>query len=336
MSSWYKQVSQKYPEAVSSRIRIARNIKEMPFPERMSDAQKTEMLADIKKIFDGAVLEGVGALKYFDVDDIPEEELYAMVERHIVSPEFAKKGGPRGLAISEDETLSIMFLEEDHIRIQVISGGLELEKCYETAMSAERLLSENLTLAFDEQLGYLTECPTNLGTGMRASVMLHLPVLESAGGVGSLAESVSKIGLTIRGMYGEGSRAQASLYQLSNQVTLGISEKSAIENLNAITSQIIVREENLRKELDRSTLEDTVFRALGALKYARKLSGDEMMKLISRVKLGTSMGILDMIDPALPMQILIETQPASLQKKYGRMTADDRDVCRANVIREQL
>lgn len=336
MSSWYKNVSPNQPSVVSSRIRLARNIKGLPFPKRMSDIQKREMLDKVKKILDGATLETVGTLKYFDVTDIPEEELFSMVERHIISPDFVKKDGPRALVISEDETLSIMLLEEDHIRIQALLGGLALEKAYEIASSAEDLLAKELTLAFDDQLGFLTECPTNLGTGLRASVMLHLPVLEGSKMVEGLADSVSKIGLTVRGIYGEGSRSKGSLYQLSNQVTLGISEKGAIENLNAITTQIVKREELARNELDRGSIEDNVYRALGTLKYARRISSDEMMNLISRVKLGVTMGILDMIDPALPMTLLIETQPASLQKSAGRMTADDRDICRARIIREQL
>lgn len=336
MSSWYKTVDAKHPSAVSSRIRLARNIKGLPFPKRMNDSQKTQMLSTVKKLLDGKVLNRVGTLKYFDIADIPEEELYAMVERHIISPDFAKKEGPRGIVLSEDETLSIMLLEEDHIRIQVLLGGLELEKAYEIAVSAEELLDENLDFAFDKQLGYLTECPTNLGTGLRASVMLHLPVLESSKMIAGLADSASKIGLTIRGMYGEGSRSMASLYQLSNQVTLGISEKAAIENLSAITVQIVKREEMSENELNRDEVEDNVYRAVGILKYARQLSSEEMMNLISRVKLGVSMGILDIVDSALPMTLLIETQPASLQKSYGRMTAADRDVCRAKVIRERL
>lgn len=336
MSSWYKTVSPDQPSVVSSRIRLARNIKAVPFPKRMSETQKCDMLSLVKGILDGATLDAVGTLKYFDIADIPEEELYAMVERHIISPDFVKKEGPRGLVISEDETLSIMLLEEDHIRIQVLLGGLALEKAYEIASAAEELLAKGVTFAFDEQLGYLTECPTNLGTGLRASVMLHLPVLESSKMVAGLADSVSKIGLTVRGMYGEGSRSRAALYQLSNQVTLGISEKAAIENLNAITTQITKREESGRNELDRSALEDAVYRALGTLKYARRISSDEMMNLISRVKLGVISGILDMVDPALPMTLLIETQPASLQRTAGRMTADDRDICRASVIRERL
>ena len=336
MHNWYEFENFNNPLVVSSRIRLARNVKGVPFPKRMNDVQKTQMLEKIKKLLDGVLIDGVGTLKYISMDNVPEEELFAMVERHIISPDFAKKSGPKGIVISENESVSVMLLEEDHIRLQVIEGGLKLNEAYETAKKIENILSEGLPIAFDSQLGYLTECPTNLGTGLRASVMLHLPILEGSGNLGALAESVSKIGLTVRGMYGEGSRSHASLYQLSNQVTLGISEQAAIQNLSAIANQIVQKELTLREGLDKKSLEDSVYRALGTLKYARVLTSEEMMNLISSVKLGVEMGILEDIDAALPMTLLIETQPYTLQKVNGRMTPADRDVLRASVIRERL
>lgn len=336
MRNWYETVDLNNPLVVSSRIRLARNIKGIPFPKRMNDSQKLEVLENIKNLLDGVSVEGVGNLKYINMDAVPDEELFAMVERHIISPDFAKKAGPKGLIISENESVSIMLLEEDHIRLQVISGGLKLSEAYEIAKKIEDILSGGLTLAFDNQLGYLTECPTNLGTGLRASLMLHLPILEGSGSLPSLADSVSKIGLTVRGMYGEGSRSHAALYQLSNQVTLGISEQAAIDNLSAIATQIVNKELNAREGLDKKILEDSVYRALGTLKYARLLTSEEMMSLLSSVKLGVSMGILENIDPALPITLLVEGQPYSLQKANGRMTPADRDVLRATLMRERL
>lgn len=336
MRNWYETVDLNNPLVVSSRIRLARNIKGIPFPKRMNDSQKLEVLENIKNLLDGVSVEGVGTLKYINMDAVPDEELFAMVERHIISPDFAKKAGPKGLVISENESVSIMLLEEDHIRLQVISGGLKLSEAYEIAKKIEDILSGGLTLAFDNQLGYLTECPTNLGTGLRASLMLHLPILEGSGSLPSLADSVSKIGLTVRGMYGEGSRSHAALYQLSNQVTLGISEQAAIDNLSAIATQIVNKELNAREGLDKKILEDSVYRALGTLKYARLLTSEEMMSLLSSVKLGVSMGILENIDPALPITLLVEGQPYSLQKANGRMTPADRDVLRATLMRERL
>ncbi len=336
MRNWYENADLNNPLVVSARIRLARNIKGIPFPKRMNDSQKNETLTSIKKLLDGVTLDTVGTLKYINMETVPEEELFAMVERHIISPDFAKKQGPRGIVISENEAVSIMLLEEDHIRLQVLMGGLKLNEAYEIAKKIEAILSEGLTLAFDSQLGYLTECPTNLGTGLRASLMLHLPILEGSGSLATIADSVSKIGLTVRGMYGEGSSSHAALYQLSNQVTLGISEQAAIDNLSAIANQIVQKELAARDGLDKKTLEDLVYRALGTLRYARLLTSKEMMNLISSVKLGIQMGILEDIEPALPMTLLIETQAFSLQKANGRMTPADRDVLRASIIRERL
>ena len=186
MLNWYEGFDPKNPLVVSSRIRLARNIKGIPFPKRMSDEQKLDVLNKFKSILDGVKLSGGYTLKYINMEAVPEEELFAMVERHVISPDFAKKQGPKGLVISENESVSVMLLEEDHIRIQVILGGLNLSSAYEIAKEIERLLSESLPLAFDNTLGYLTECPTNLGTGLRASLMLHLPILKQSGMLGSI------------------------------------------------------------------------------------------------------------------------------------------------------
>ncbi len=336
MSHWYETVDKKLDTVVSARVRLARNVTGLPFPKRMSDEQKETFLSGMKERTNGVSLERVGRLQYIDMLTVPEEELVAMVERHTISPAFAKATGPRGLVLSEDETVSVMLLEEDHIRLQVLRGGAALSNAYEMAVEVEQCLTEGLCLAFDEQLGYLTACPTNLGTGLRASYMLHLPALESCGEISQLVDSVSKIGLTMRGMYGEGSRSHASLYQLSNQVTLGLSEQTAKENLTAITKQIEKKEQAARKALEPTALEDTVYRALGTLRYARRLSSGEMMDLLSSIKLGCSMGILREIPSALPMTLLVQGQPASLQKIFGRMTPADRDICRANFIRERM
>ncbi len=334
MAVWYKENKKENTPVISSRIRLALNVKGLPFPRRMNETQKTDFLESIKNILDGALVSDNLKLKYFNIADIPEKELFAMVERHTVSPDFVEKKGARGIVISEDETVSVMLLEEDHIRIQVIYGGLELYKAYEVATSIESLLAEKLTLAFDSSLGFLTSCPTNLGTGLRASVMLHLPVLESVDGLSEISSSVSKIGLTVRGMYGEKSESKAALYQLSNQVTLGISEQAAIENLISITNQIIKREENALSKLDKTALEDLVFRAVGTLRYARRISSEETMKLLSYVRLGDFAGILNLKDKSLPIALLIETKASFLQKSHGEMSAGERDILRANIIRE--
>lgn len=221
------------------------------------------------------------------LDDLTEAQGVSLVERHLVSPEFISETEGRALLLSKDESMSIMINEEDHIRLQVITDGLSLEQAYDTADKLDTLLDENLEFAFDDKLGYLTQCPTNLGTGMRASVMLHLPALEKSRTIGRIAGNLSKLGLTIRGAYGEGSEPSGSLYQLSNQVTLGISEKAAIENLENITKQLVSQERQARERLAKSIdIQDSVSRSLGLLKSAMVMTHDEALKLLSNVRFG--------------------------------------------------
>ena len=334
MSSWYTSHAPEDDIAVSTRIRLARNLSGLPFPARMSSEQRKELNLKVKN----AVLQSntpfAKNLKYIDMADVPQTEIAAMVERHIISPEFAEENADRAIIISADESISIMIGEEDHVRIQVILGGLQLEKAYDTAEQLDSLLYNELHFAFDRNLGFLTECPTNLGTGLRASVMLHLPVTESNGEISSIAETVGKIGFTVRGMYGEGTKASASMYQVSNQITLGISEKNAIDNLKIITAQLIDKERKARNGLNKIKLEDMCFRALGTLQNSRILSSREMMDLLSRIKLGISMGIIK--TDVLPIKLFIEGQPNMLMKKYGQLEPEERDIYRAAFIRDAL
>ena len=334
MSSWYAAKAPQDDIVVSTRIRLARNLSGIPFPARMTAEQRKELNQKVKKAITESNTPFAKSLNYIDMSDLPQTEDMAMVERHVISPEFANSNAERAIILSDDESISIMIGEEDHIRIQVIMGGLQLEKAYETAEMLDTLLYNSLHFAFDRNLGFLTECPTNLGTGLRASVMLHLPVLESSGEISQIADSVGKIGFTVRGMYGEGSNPAASMYQVSNQITLGISEKNALDNLKIITEQLIDKERAGRESLNRVKLEDTCFRALGILQNCRVLSSEEMMNLLSRIKLGLSMGIIK--TDALPIKLLIEGQPYMLMKKYGQLEPEERDIYRANRMREAL
>lgn len=334
MSSWYKEAAPQDDVVVSTRIRLARNLSGMPFPSRMTAPQFEELKSKVKQAVCESNTPFAKSLKFIDMAAVPKNEINAMVERHVISPEFAENSQGRAIILSDDESISIMIGEEDHIRIQVILGGLQLEKAYDIAERLDTLLYDSLHFAFDSNLGFLTVCPTNLGTGLRASVMLHLPVCESTGEIGALSETVGKIGFTVRGMYGEGSKSKAALYQVSNQITLGISEKNAIDNLKIITTQLIEKERKARNELDPVKVEDIAYRALGLLKNCRILSGSEMMNLLSRIKLGVSMGILS--KEIMPLKLLIEGQPYMLMKKYGEMTPDERDICRATHVREAL
>lgn len=333
MSYWYKDGSDGI--VVSSRVRLARNITDIPFPRRMT----YKMLSDLNERVKAAVTEisadlGLN-LRFIEMDNVPEAEIMAMVERHVISREFGANHKGRAIAISEDESISIMVGEEDHIRLQVIGGGLSLDSVYETADKIDTALGEKLSFAYDAEFGYLTECPTNIGTGLRASVMLHLPLCDETKAVHSISEAVGKIGFTVRGIYGEGSDSKAGLYQISNQITLGISEKSAIENLKLITAQIVEREEALRKDVDKMRLEDAVCRSLGTLKYARLLDSSEFMQLVSRIKLGKDMGIIDIGD-INPVELMIIGGAGTLQSKYGVTDPMARDEFRAKMVRDML
>lgn len=334
MANWYSYENANENIVVSTRIRLARNLSGIPFPFKMTNEQREQLNLKVKKAICESDTPFAKTLKFIDMDDIPENEIFAMVERHIISPEFATRKQKRGIILSSDESISIMIGEEDHIRIQVILGGLQLEKAYQIANEIDKLLFEKLEFAFDKDLGYLTACPTNLGTGLRASLMLHLPVLESEGEISRLSESVNKIGFTVRGMYGEGTKSEASLYQVSNQITLGLTEKEALENLKVIASQLLDRERNEWAKLNKIKIEDMCYRALGTLKNCRLISSNEMMNLLSKIKLGVDMGIISMNKN--PIELLIEGQPYMLMKKYGQMAADERDIYRANFIRKEL
>ncbi len=334
MSSWYENISPESDIAISTRVRLARNIKGIPFPKKLGDSERLKLFETVRDAITNSNTPYAKSLKYIAVRDIPDAELYSMVERHLISPEFASQNNERAIIISDDESISIMLGEEDHIRIQVILGGLQLEKAYNTASEIDSMLSSLLDFAFDEGLGFLTECPTNLGTGLRASVMLHLPVTENSGEMPLVTDSVGKIGFMVRGMYGEGSGAEASLYQISNQITLGISEKSAIDNLKIITMQLIEKERSRRQSLNKIKLEDLCFRALGLLQNSRIMSSSEMINLLSRIKLGVSMGILSV--NVSPIKLLIEGQPNMLIKRFGQMNPSESDIYRASMLRQAL
>lgn len=336
MDKWYMGSGCEDDVCVSSRIRLARNLKNYPFPPKMTLDQRKTVNTIVWDAVQKGGFDGSLKLRLIEMDQVSDIEAYSMVERHIISPNFAKYREGRGLILSYDESVSIMLGEEDHIRIQVIKPGLELHEAYHIADRLDTLIGESIDVAFDSRLGYLTECPTNLGTGLRASVMLHLPALTATSAIGRLSSSVGKLGLTVRGMYGEGSNgSNACLYQLSNQVTLGLSEESAISNLKSIAGQLIAQEKAARGQWSRVYMEDKAWRALGLLRTARILSSDELLGLLSAVRLGVSLGLIPDIRPAALTTLLFEAGANTIQLK-GEMNEDDRDVFRANLVRQRL
>lgn len=332
MSKWYIGEGDHNDIVISTRIRIARNLADYPFPVRLDNKSKIEVNEKIRD-----ALDGKENLTYTELKTLTRSQIVSLAERHLISPEFASNSDARALLMSDNEDISIMLCEEDHIRIQVMKSGLALKEAYELADKIDTEINQSLKYAFDEKLGYLTQCPTNLGTGMRASVMLHLPALTAKGQIGSLASTVSKLGLTIRGTYGEGMSAMGDLYQLSNQVSLGISEKSAIDNLKTITLQLAAQERAAREEASKSIeTEDAVFRAYGILKSARILSTKEFMSLISKVRLGAVLGMIK-TDLKTINELMVSMQPATINAFVGKtLSLEERDVERAKIVRERL
>lgn len=331
--TWYKNSANESDIVLSTRIRFARNLKDYPFPERLDAKRRNE----VNELIKDAYLKEDSKLSYIKMSDLTAYQCVSLAEKHLISPEFASDSTGRALLISEDEDISIMLCEEDHVRIQAIYPGLSLDEAYEKALKYDNILENNFPIAFDQKLGYLTQCPTNLGTGMRASVMLHLPALSSKGAVSRLASTVAKLGLTLRGTYGEGSEPIGDIYQLSNQVTLGISEKAAIKNLQSITGQIIAQEKQARKEiLSDNRVIDKIYRAFGILQTAHMLSWGEFTSLVSLVRLGAFGKLIDVETTELS-RLLIEMQPATINAREGRaLSAAERDVIRAEEVRNAL
>ena len=288
MSKWYLGVGEQSDIVVSTRVRLARNIADYPFPAKLNTKSRTELNNLIKEAVEK---DNPFNLRFIEMKTLARFEAASMAERHIISPEFASDADGRALMLSPEEDISIMLNEEDHIRVQVMKSGFALDEAYEIADRIDDSLNEKFDFAFDSRIGYLTQCPTNLGTGMRASVMLHLPALTMSGQIHRLINTVSKLGLTFRGAFGEGTSATGDMYQLSNQITLGISEEYAIKNLKAITLQLCAQERAAREELlqDADT-EDRIFRAYGILKWARLLSTKELMENLSLVRFGSVAG----------------------------------------------
>ena len=325
-------------EVISTRVRLARNLKDYPFPCRLSEQGRKKVIEKVTSAIRDSNSSIASDFNLIKLDDLTEAQGVSLVERHLVSPEFISETEGRALLLSKDESMSIMINEEDHIRLQVITDGLSLEQAYDTADKLDTLLDENLEFAFDDKLGYLTQCPTNLGTGMRASVMLHLPALRKCGMIEKISSSLIKLGLTIRGLYGEGSEPKGDIYQISNQVTLGISEKTALKNLNDITLQIINQERNCRKELAKNIqVIDSISRSVGILKTAKLLNNDEFMKLISNARLGLSIGLIKGGSYDVLNEIVVKSQPFTLMKNSNcELSALQRDQKRAELINEKF
>ncbi len=319
---------------LSSRVRLARNLTGLPFSNSMTAAQVQELISRV----DGAINANHDFL-LLRMAGLPQRERRLLVERHLISPDLAKCAEGAAL-INKDETVSILVGEEDHLRIQCMLPGMQLEQADALCMSLDDMLGKKLPYAFDSELGYLTACPTNIGSGMRASVMLHLPALSLTGQTEALLSTITKLGYTVRGIYGEGSGAPGHIYQISNQMTLGILEEDILSNLGATIQRVMDRERSVRESLYRTNrleIEDLVYRSSGILRYARKLDTHEAMEHISNLKLGAGLGLLPVSAQAYLNRLLTDVQSASLEQRLGEeLTQAQRDEARAKIVREAL
>ena len=333
--TWYNNTGKEHETVLSSRVRFARNLSEYPFGSRLSSEKADKIINKVEPILEN------GGFEKIDFTKLSRAEALSYVEKHYVSREFAEKSMPHALMLNEPCGYAVMLCEEDHLRMQCILPGLALDEAYSSLCKLDDLIDESFNVAYDEELGYLTHCPTNLGTGMRASVMMFLPALTMAGRINGLANQLSKIGLTMRGLYGEGTAAQGSIYQISNQITLGITEEDSIKKLEDVVKQLTESEMTLRKQITEEKnpeLVDRICRAEGTLRHAFMLSSSEFISLFSDVRLGISVGIIKDIDYKTLGSLFIEVMPATLilSEENAPKNRKERDILRAKRIRSRL
>lgn len=321
---------------ITSRIRLARNIKNCKFPVMMTQEESEKVIQEVNNAIDRINLNY--NLTYMrDLTDIQKS---ALIENHLISPALAEKEDRAALLLSPDKKVSIMLNEEDHIRIQTIDKGLSLKECWDLSNKIDDVIEETVDYAFDNELGYVTSCPTNIGTGMRASVMLHLPALSITNQIEKLLYGVSQLGVAVRGVYGEGTKSLGHLYQISNQGTLGASEETLIEKIEQIVKQIVDKEEKTREHLkinNYDEIEDEVYRAYGLLTNARRLTTEEATRFLSLMKLGKEMNIVNFSGEKDLYDLMTKIQPSNLSSLDGNdLLPKERDKKRAEIIRNEL
>ncbi len=332
MPKWLTSDAPENDVVVSSRMRLARNLADVPFPIKIKKPQ------DIEKVHNAAKQSILKSpeFSYLRIGDMQQLGKRALMERHIISAELARNAYS-GLIKSGDESISVMIMEEDHYRLQSLVAGFAPTKAYGDVDLLDKMLSDGVQYAFDEQLGLLTSCPTNAGTGLRGSVMMHLPALSATRGIERISAMIAKVGMTVRGAYGEGSIASGSLYQISNQVTLGVSEKEIIERLTTTVNTVMDYERSTRKQMHINlgiVLEDKIWRAIGVLKNARRMGHVEAQKLISDVALGVALGIVPKIASSELHSVMMDSRPAIIEEANEMMTPQERDIVRADMIRK--
>jgi protein arginine kinase len=323
---------------LSSRVRLARNLKGLAFPGWAKKVERVKTLEIIRPAVESLALMGDSFSESMDNLTVMDKNI--LVERHLISREHAAKSAGSGLVLNRDESLCVMINEEDHLRMQALRPGLQLKQAWGAIDQVDTKLEKKLDYAFSPDLGYLTACPTNLGTGIRVSAMLHLPGLVLAEQINQIIQAVNKLGLAVRGLYGEGTEALGNVFQVSNQMTLGEAESDIVERLNKVLSQIIEHEENARQTLIEKkpkSVYNHIGRAYGILANAHSISSKETMNLLSLMRLGVDLGMFPDLERWQVDELFIVTQPAHLQKRFSeKLSAEERDLLRADMLRERL
>lgn len=340
LSEWMSRGGNESDIVISTRVRIARNLVHQPFPMLATNQQSEEVLQLLQDVLNDERLQSYGALHPVLLSELDDLDKRILVEKHLISPNLAGESRKGAVFISEDESLSIMVNEEDHLRIQCLYPGFQVQEAWERASGVDDIFEGHVDYAFDANRGYLTSCPTNVGTGLRASVMMHLPALALTQQINRILSAVSQVGLTVRGIYGEGSEAMGNLFQISNQITLGQSESEIIENLVGVVMQIIEHEKNARAKLmaeSRLRVTDRVMRSYGILSHAAIIDSKEAAQRLSDVRLGVDVGLIDDVSAEVLNELNVMTQPGFLQKLFGEnLSPAERDMYRAKLIREKV
>ena len=338
-SRWMEGTGPHSDIVLTSRIRMARNLKDLPFPCLAADEHREKVLNRVDQVIESKK-ELFGDYILVDLSKLTPLERQLCVEKHIISPQLVKEAKNSRVLLKEDESVSIMINEEDHIRIQSLLPGLQLENVWKQAEDIDNALEEHLDYAFCDELGYLTTCPTNVGTGMRASLMMHLPGLAMTKQINRILSALYQVGMAVRGLYGEGTEVVGNILQLSNQITLGQNEREIIRNLNGVVKQLLEQEEGARQVLlneCREKLADRAGRAYGILSNARVMSSQEAMQLLSDFRLGVDLGLLGNVDRRVLNQLLVMISPSYLQNSEDKELSDyDISITRASLIREEL
>src|SRR3954468_14016189 len=323
---------------LSSRVRLARNLRGMAFPGWAKKAERVKALEQIRPAIES--LPQMSEAFSESMDNLTVMDKNILVERHLISREHAAKSAGSGLVLNREESLCVMINEEDHLRMQALRPGLQLKQAWAAIDQFDSQLEKKVEYAFDPSLGYLTACPTNLGTGIRVSAMLHLPGLVLSEQINQIISAVNKLGLAVRGLYGEGTEALGNVFQVSNQMTLGEAEPDIVERLNKVLAQIIEHEENARGSLlekKPKVVFNHIGRAYGILANAHSISSKETMNLLSLMRLGVDLSLFPDVDRGLADELFILTQPAHLQKRHSeKLSAEERDLLRADMVRERL